>query len=1500
MAAVISSQRAPPAALSGADRGHMCACALASSRGDAGPVWPMSSAEDCVSLTCWQCASPDELEKKAREIGTDPGRDLYTHLLGIHLRCHAAVLYLYRGDVVKSFVSADAAVGSSSSLYQTLVVPAIGEPGEGVTGRAKERTEASSVNAGSKKAKGLTSVYHQQGGHSLELVLQAVGLHLASVASCARALEAAGQPDDSSRMWKECGRVATAIGAKPWQVMSWLALSDIAIKRRDFASAEDLLVKVHQGLQASESLLAPDLMTYLESHRLLVQGDLRLHQGDLAAAHTMYEAGTQRLGDKEELVTTAWKMRIAAAHHHGLACVAEKQGKIKEALAHVGQGLKALRLYVNEAAAIESCGEAVPEVAVDRQMYAILFLKLYDVQVAEKLAARHNVLQSVQVVGLKSSGTHQNLMAEFTDAMDDNRTEGKKGTRGRGRRTVKKGIKRVADKDIDGTLAGPEDVKGDVGLAQLLYVMSSSCQFTHLLKGYSCRCCRLSHQQGLPWATAMFLHLESGTAVAVQLRLLLESRAARASSSVDSAPSSYSCPPRKNLKDHGQDNQDGIPPVTEEPRDVMVIGNNEHHDLIVDQQGWTGRDQDRDQDIIKILSHEVLQWAAAASRQGDPPSSGALWEAVEQLAEKWLSRLQAALGSATAICGLHVLDRTLYITRLLPSGGSPLVVGIWKEGSDGGEVSDDKRDPFSLLAELQVVLEESNSSMTNLSSEDLGSMESRARWWKTRLALDQRVADLLAAMGAALGPWKSLLTEFPLEGAARDCAQNFVSAHFDQLFDQQCRSKIVDLVTLLLSGCLEGVVSEEDLGLGVVQLIKMTQHRHDPGVVEELQEAARKLCDRHRGVVEQVPLVSQSFIANGKETLTEPASHGEMMLDTDCHESDAKGSCMASIGPPRPSAICSGSAMQTPAAKPKHKGAFRGGMVTPAASIRHAAFTFEDSDNERPGDQEEACQGLKGVATPCGNLGAVGKLPIKTPRTGRKTTSRLTGMRTVGRVDHASKENDPHLLENGQDGDLSHLLVSKLQLTESSSSRHDHQEHHSQQQSQAEGGKAASTATSPPTHRTKGRRSRVRFATEVEGASSACTSTAPPPSVARHAVRRGSKKDLPQSSLADQLSHLSLKTDPHLEAASHPHDPAPACSGGKGCQNVPGSSGHSNVTHEGLNEASSITGPIGKTPGRSTRLSRLKKMSAQLAMATDPPGTMTRVRLPSEAADLSSCPCPAPLPSSSSTLSILSPPSTSILLVLASRLHAFPWESIPGWDKVRIFRCPNLQVAAATSLRHHETQDPAGPGEPLSVNPWDSYYLLNPDGDLNDTQSTFEDWFRDKLQWKGHAGGCPPSRELSAALQQHNMFIYFGHGGGDQYLPSGVMRRMKQCPGSMLMGCSSGRVRDQGQYDHTGPIWSYLTAGCPAAVANLWDVTDRDIDRFSQSVLEQWVGTPSGNTESSTQDIPGGHSSAPLLCEAVVASRSACRLRYLIGGAPVCYGIPVRVDQTRRKGEGEA
>lgn len=63
----------------------------------------------------------------------------------------------------------------------------------------------------------------------------------------------------------------------------------------------------------------------------------------------------------------------------------------------------------------------------------------------------------------------------------------------------------------------------------------------------------------------------------------------------------------------------------------------------------------------------------------------------------------------------------------------------------------------------------------------------------------------------------------------------------------------------------------------------------------------------------------------------------------------------------------------------------------------------------------------------------------------------------------------------------------------------------------------------------------------------------------------------------------------------------------------------------------------------------------------------------------------------------------------------------------------------------------------------------------------------------------------------------------------------------------------------------------PLFLGNLWDVTDRDIDRFTKVLLESWLSAGSG---ASLLDYMG-------------QSRQVTHMKHLVGAAPVVYGLPV-------------
>ncbi len=74
----------------------------------------------------------------------------------------------------------------------------------------------------------------------------------------------------------------------------------------------------------------------------------------------------------------------------------------------------------------------------------------------------------------------------------------------------------------------------------------------------------------------------------------------------------------------------------------------------------------------------------------------------------------------------------------------------------------------------------------------------------------------------------------------------------------------------------------------------------------------------------------------------------------------------------------------------------------------------------------------------------------------------------------------------------------------------------------------------------------------------------------------------------------------------------------------------------------------------------------------------------------------------------------------------------------------------------------------------------------------------------------------------------------------------------------------------------------PTLIANLWDVTDRDIDKLTQAVFDHARLTPEALREKPDRIETAGTSIVKALAEV----RGVCKLKYLTGAAPVVYGIP--------------
>ena len=264
------------------------------------------------------------------------------------------------------------------------------------------------------------------------------------------------------------------------------------------------------------------------------------------------------------------------------------------------------------------------------------------------------------------------------------------------------------------------------------------------------------------------------------------------------------------------------------------------------------------------------------------------------------------------------------------------------------------------------------------------------------------------------------------------------------------------------------------------------------------------------------------------------------------------------------------------------------------------------------------------------------------------------------------------------------------------------------------------------------------------------------------------------------------------------------------------------------------------------------------------------------------------------------------ILILDKRLHCFPWEALPCLKEQAVSRLPSL--GCLRSRISKQGRNPASIDGRIYASRDSGAFILNPGGDLTATQAKFEEPLQELSGWERIVQREPTEAEMKTCLESSDIFLYFGHGSGGQYIRSGTIKKLDKCAVALLMGCSSGALTEAGEFEPYGTPMSYMHAGCPAVLATLWDVTDKDIDRFSQTVLEKWglfgsgrqppvvSSSPvkkgakqkgKGRAKDTTEKLEREESKPVSLDRAVAQSRDSCILRYLNGAAPVVYGVPV-------------
>jgi separase len=244
------------------------------------------------------------------------------------------------------------------------------------------------------------------------------------------------------------------------------------------------------------------------------------------------------------------------------------------------------------------------------------------------------------------------------------------------------------------------------------------------------------------------------------------------------------------------------------------------------------------------------------------------------------------------------------------------------------------------------------------------------------------------------------------------------------------------------------------------------------------------------------------------------------------------------------------------------------------------------------------------------------------------------------------------------------------------------------------------------------------------------------------------------------------------------------------------------------------------------------------------------------------------------------------ILILDKALQSFPWESLPCMEGLAVSRLPSLGCLRQRILAQDINLSHDGPAGHY-INREKGSYILNPGGDLKDTQKTFQTSLRNLNSWNAIISRKPSEEEFKDALTSKDLLLYFGHGSGAQYIRSREIKRLEECAVTFLMGCSSGALIETGEFEPYGAPINYMHAGSPALVATLWDVTDKDIDRFAKSAFEHWglfEPETGGRGKGEKRDEAGEKVS---LVEAVMKARSACHLKYLNAASVVVYGVPV-------------
>ncbi|CAB4023102.1 separin isoform X2, partial [Paramuricea clavata] len=139
-----------------------------------------------------------------------------------------------------------------------------------------------------------------------------------------------------------------------------------------------------------------------------------------------------------------------------------------------------------------------------------------------------------------------------------------------------------------------------------------------------------------------------------------------------------------------------------------------------------------------------------------------------------------------------------------------------------------------------------------------------------------------------------------------------------------------------------------------------------------------------------------------------------------------------------------------------------------------------------------------------------------------------------------------------------------------------------------------------------------------------------------------------------------------------------------------------------------------------------------------------------------------------------------VVLILDKSIQHLPFEAMPILRDQQVSRMPSLEFINAYLSLQKITKS--------RVDTRQTFYVLNPQDNLPNTEKKFSDWFLSEKGWKGVVGRAPSAEEFKEALANHQLFIYMGHGNGREFLKGDEITRLYCQAVALIMGCSSGKL----------------------------------------------------------------------------------------------------------------